>query len=198
MTKWRVKTYDAGVLLSSISSAFRLTPANFLDCTLTTTRTGLRRPTLTISDSASVMVAENSPVLLCLGSWSNMRVIAFVKPRSSNLGEQSDEDLTRNEREENHYRSASSNTSTSNSFTLTMPAPLPSKNSSTLPGVPITISDPFSKNLEISWAGVESVPETRSSGGGKGGLGVDGAEEMKVEKTLWIWVASSLYVMHEC
>jgi len=64
--------------------------------------------------------------------------------------------------------------------------------------VPITISDPLSKNLEISWAGVESVPETRSSGGGKSGPGVDGAEEIKVEKTLWIWVASSLYVIYEC
>ena len=87
-------------------------------------------------------------------------------------------------KEESHHRSASSNTSTSNSLTLTTPAPLPSKNSSTRPGVPITISDPFSKNLEISWAGVESVPETRSNGGGNGCLDVDGAEEMNVEKTL--------------
>jgi len=87
-------------------------------------------------------------------------------------------------KEENHYRSASSNTSTSNSLTLTTPARLPSKNSSTRPGVPITTSDPFSKNLEVSWVGVESVPETRSNGGGKRCLDVDGAEEMNVEKTL--------------
>jgi hypothetical protein len=58
-----------------------------LDCTLTTIRAGFRKPALTSSDiaSASVIVALNKPVLLCLGSRDRILVRLCWKPRSSNL-----------------------------------------------------------------------------------------------------------------
>jgi hypothetical protein len=78
-------THVAGMRRSSTLS-FTITP--FLlrfASTFTTTRTGFLRPTRTISDNASVMVALKSPVRLCFGSAVRIRVKHCVKPKSKSL-----------------------------------------------------------------------------------------------------------------
>lgn len=66
--------YLAGTRLSSTVSRVTFPPIFRFASTFTTTRTGLRRPTLTNSDNASVIVALNSPVRLCLGRAVRIRV----------------------------------------------------------------------------------------------------------------------------
>ena len=120
---------------------------DFLDWTLTTTRAGLRSPTRTSSDRASVMVALKSPERLCFGKCVIIRVNVFWKPKSRSLQNAASVNGTvQTSHPHRPYLSASSRTSTSSSFTLTSVFPLPSRNSSTRPGVPIIISAPESKN----------------------------------------------------
>lgn len=136
-----------------------------------------------------------------------MRVKVAWNPKSSNLREiLGSLNLDRGTKS---YRSASSKTKTSSSFTLTMPLPLPSRNSSTRPGVPITISAPVEINRCISSVVEDCVEDTRSSGGGYSGGGVSsaiasstpgddcrdggaGCEDKNKENTECIWLASSL------
>ena len=167
--------YFAGIRRSSMTSFSAFAPLTLdfpftlLACTFTTMRAGFRSPTRTSSDSASasVIVALKRPVLRCFGRAVNIRVKAAWKPRSSKL-------QTRFSRQLWFYdwhahRSASSSTNTSSSVTLTTFLPFPRRNSSTLPGVPITISAPVERKRCISCAG-EVSEETMSRGDGCSGV----------------------------
>jgi hypothetical protein len=118
----------------------------FFDCTLTTIRAGFRRPTRTSSESASasVMVALKSPVRRCFGRQVRIRVNAAWNPKSSNLNcsHRCYDSCLCFPIETGAHRSASSSTNISNSLTLIIFLLLPRRNSSTRPGVPITMSAP--------------------------------------------------------
>jgi hypothetical protein len=140
---WDTSAYVAGVRLSVIVSSPAL---RFLFSTLTTIRTGLRSPTRTSSDNASVIVALKSPVRRCLGRCCRIFVIDPRKPRSRSL-KIAYVPARVDSLECSSYLSASSRTKISSSLTLTRAAPRPRRNSSMRPGVPITISADVSKNL---------------------------------------------------
>jgi|SRR6266850_1643979 len=82
-TNTSLRTYPGGIRRSVSTSpeatGISSTASSRLDCTLTTTRAGFRKPALTSSDiaSASVIVALNKPVLLCLGSLDRILVKLF-------------------------------------------------------------------------------------------------------------------------
>ena len=89
-----------------------------------------------------------------------------------------------------------------------MPLPLPNKNSSIRPGVPMTISEPWNRNLLMSSAG-EVSEDTRSRAGGNSGGGRSselkegeavrvGCAERNCVTTECIWVASSLSYKRKC
>ena len=83
LTNTPLSTYPGGIRRSVSTSpgatCISSTTSGRFDCTLTTTRAGFRKPALTSSDiaSASVIVALNKPVLLCLGSLDRMLVKLF-------------------------------------------------------------------------------------------------------------------------
>ena len=133
--------------------------------TLTTTLTGLRRPTRQSSPRPSDIVALKHPVLRCFGSMLSIRLMLSRYPSSST-------------------RSASSSTSISSSLTLqtdricvagsavVLPFffPLaaseeePRRNSSSLPGVPTMMSQPVLRNESISCFKVVLPPTRRRAG----------------------------------
>ena len=160
-------------------------------------RAGFLKPTRTSSDSvsASVIVALKRPVRLCLGRW----VMIFVKvpwnPKSRSLWNY----CIRKESQRNTGGyidlSASSIIRTSSSLTLTEYLPLPSRNSSILPGVPTTMSEPVDKKRWTSWPGEERSEDIRSKGSGYSSSEPSfdcGWELRKRVNKEWIWEASSL------
>ena len=111
--------------------------------TFTEILTGFLNPTRTISPTASLTLALNSPVLLCFGSRCSIFCKSSLKPRSSN-------------------RSASSRTSTSKEDCGQCTCG-EERSSRSLPGVDIRRFGLFCRNLRISSAGVV-VPPRRSWG----------------------------------
>ena len=111
-------------------------PIRFL--TLTETLTGFRKPTRTISVTASLMLALNNPVRLCFGNRLNIFCKSSLKPKSRSL-------------------SASSNTSTSKDDWEQCTCD-DEMSCSNRPGVEIRRFGECLRNQLRSWAGVIFPP----------------------------------------
>jgi hypothetical protein len=155
----RTNEYLAGV---------RFSPPFLNPVTLTTMRTGFRRPVLTSSDTASVIVALKRPVRRCLGRDRSIPLRFSLKPMSNN-------------------RSASSMIRSSKDFIFSFVAVMISCRR---PGVPMRMVGSLDLRAERSWATDEVPPikrlaertETRSLG----------RTSRNPFKTLKIWLANSL------
>ena len=134
----------AGAAAAAASAA----EAGCLYCTLTVTRTGLRRPALASCSTSSVSVAENRPVRRCLGSRARMALRLTWKPSASR-------------------RSASSSTSTSSG--LTERNVTDSSTWTSRPGVPTMMFAPTSRSCSasrsVSWPPMHCATRSGAAAG---------------------------------